>query len=381
MKLGDDAGLWSTGTLVDGAPLVAVLEVSGAVLSWVVDGDAAPTITFTDPERADWLWQVLGEAGHVAVLEALRHHEPGQPLDVPGVGLLPGSTDTLRRLAIGHWLRRWWPASDRDGIAALDRAVLDAEVALLTQAADDYFTDDTFDSDVAGLLAPHLDALDSIAGQGDPRVRELVQRCRELAGEIGLDWPEHVSAVARREDYALAAGAGGPNTTGQIAGGSASVNWSAVPPGVFDAAEDTIAWSVTAAGEGTDAVVQVALAGADSPSGIDVELHGGGCAGYGALDATGRAVLPLRDPDGVPLSETRAWNLDWSHTTVRVGAAGAAESATDRDRARSFARSRLAAAVSDSRPAAVSDSRPAAVSDSRPAAAFLAEILAAESDY
>ncbi|WP_101906048.1 hypothetical protein, partial [Mycolicibacterium setense] len=341
MKLGDDAGLWSTGTLVDGAPLVAVLEVSGAVLSWVVDGDAAPTITFTDPERADWLWQVLGEAGHVAVLEALRHHEPGQPLDVPGVGLLPGSTDTLRRLAIGHWLRRWWPASDRDGIAALDRAVLDAEVALLTQAADDYFTDDTFDSDVAGLLAPHLDALDSIAGQGDPRVRELVQRCRELAGEIGLDWPEHVSAVARREDYALAAGAGGPNTTGQIAGGSASVNWSAVPPGVFDAAEDTIAWSVTAAGEGTDAVVQVALAGADSPSGIDVELHGGGCAGYGALDATGRAVLPLRDPDGVPLSETRAWNLDWSHTTVRVGAAGAAESATDRDRARSFARSRL----------------------------------------
>lgn len=367
MKLGAESGLWSTGPLVAGPPLLAVLEVSGAVLSWTVDGDAAPAITFTDPERADWLWRVLGESGHVAVLDALRHREPGEPLDVPGVDLLPGSTNALRRLAIGHWLRRWWPASDRDGIAALERPVLDAEVALLTVAADDYFTDETLDSDVAGLLAPHLEALDSLAGQGDPRVAELVARCREVAGDIGVDWPERVSAAPRRQDYALAAGTGGSNAAGLIAGGTASVNWSAVPPGVFDAAEDTVEWSVTAADEGTDAAVQVALAGPDSPSGIEVEVHGGGCGGSGALDATGRAVLPLRDPDGMPLSETRAWNLDWSHTTVRVGAVGVAESATDRDRVRAFARSRLAAA---------SNSRLAGAAD-----AFLAEILAAESDY
>lgn len=361
MRLGVDSGLWSTGTPSAGTPLVAVLEVSGAVLSWVVDGRAGepPSITFTDPERADWLWRVIGEPGHVAVLDALRHREPGKPLDIPGVDLLPGSTDTLRRLAIGHWLRRWWPASDRDGIAALERPVLDAEVALLTVAADAFFTDDTLDSDVAGLLAPHLEALDSIAGQGDPRVVELVDSCRELAGEIGLDWPDRAVPVARREDYALAAGAGKSTAAGLIAGGTASVNWSAVPPGVFDAAEGTIEWSVTASGERTDAVVQVALAGPDSPSGIEVELHGRGGGGSGTLDATGRAVLPLDDPDGLPLSETRAWNLDWSSTTVRVGAVGAGESVTDRDRVRAFARSRLAA-VSD---------------------AFLAELRAAESDY
>ena len=46
-----------------------------------------------------------------------------------GVDVLPGSVDPLRRLALGHWLRRWWPASHRDGIAALDGALLDAEIA------------------------------------------------------------------------------------------------------------------------------------------------------------------------------------------------------------------------------------------------------------
>ena len=42
MKLVADSGLWSTGPLVAPLPLVAVLEVSGAVLSWTIDeSDAA----------------------------------------------------------------------------------------------------------------------------------------------------------------------------------------------------------------------------------------------------------------------------------------------------------------------------------------------------
>lgn len=377
MKLGTDAGLWSTGPLDEGAPLVAVLEVSGAVLSWVIDGDAVPSIAFTDPDRADWLWRVLGESGHVAVLDALRHREPGPSLDLPEMRILPGSTDGLRRLAIGHWLRRWWPASDRNGIAALERPLLDAELALLTVAAEDFFTDDTLDSDAGELLGPHTGALNFLAGQGDPRVTELVGRCRDVAEEIGLEWAEVVTAEPRREDYALAAGAGdGPNDTGLIARGVASVDWSAVPPRVFDAAEDTVEWSVTAAGGAAGAVVQVALSGPDSSAGISVQMRGSGCTGSGVLDAAGRAVLALRTPDGQPLSETQAWNTDWSHATVRIGADGVDESATHRDRVRAFARARLAAAMSDSRLAAVSDSRLAAEPD-----AFLAEIRAAESDY
>ncbi|OMC06117.1 hypothetical protein A5733_18000 [Mycobacterium sp. NS-7484] len=360
MRLVADGGLWSTGPLNLPAPLVAVLEVSGAVLSWAVDGDATdpPSITFTNPARADWLWRVLGEAGHVAVLETVRHREPGEPVDLPRVDALPGATTALRRLAFGHWLRRWWPASDRDGIATLDRCLLDAEVALLTVAAEEYFTDDTLDSDAAGLLAPQLTALNIRAAEGDPRVVALIDDCRELAADIGLDWPDVTAATPRRDDFALAAGRGEPSPAAdRIAGGVASVEWAAVPPGMFDAAENTIEWSVNA---GAEAVVQVALAGPNSPSGIAVQLHGGGPVGSGVLDAAGRAVLPLHDPNGQRLNETQVWNQDWSQTTAQVGAVHVAESAETRHRVRALARARLAAPPED---------------------AFLAEVFAAESDY
>ena len=81
-----------------------------------------------------------------------RTPEAGQIVDVAGVEPLPDALGPLRRLAVGHWLRRWWPASSRDGIVALDSAVLDGEIALLTAAAQDYFDDETLDSDVAELL-------------------------------------------------------------------------------------------------------------------------------------------------------------------------------------------------------------------------------------
>src|SRR5258707_11966077 len=80
-------------------------------------------------------------------------------VELTDVDVVPGSVDPLRRLAVGHWLRRWWPASRQDGIAALDRALLDVEVALLTVGAQGFFTDDTLDSDVTELLAPHATAL------------------------------------------------------------------------------------------------------------------------------------------------------------------------------------------------------------------------------
>src|SRR5262249_32710268 len=157
--------LWSTGPDTVDTPLAAVLEVSGAVLSWTVDdapADAATRITFTDLSRADWLWRVLGESGHVAVTSALAaapEAEEPHAIELAGVAIVPGSVAALRRLAVGHWLRRWWPASRQDGIAGLDRALLDVEVALLTAGAQAYFLDDTFDSDVVELLTPHAAAL------------------------------------------------------------------------------------------------------------------------------------------------------------------------------------------------------------------------------
>src|SRR5262249_3318061 len=148
--------------------------------------------------RADWLWRVLGETGHVTLASSLPAADPSRGIELGGIDIMPGSVDPLRRLAIGHWLRRGWPASQRDGIAGLDRALLDVEVALLTVGAQGFFSDDTLDSDVADLLAPRAAALLRHVGGNDPRVVDLVRAGAGLADEIGVEdepWPELYAAL------------------------------------------------------------------------------------------------------------------------------------------------------------------------------------------
>jgi len=378
MRFVAESGLWTTGRTEPATPLVAVLELSGAVLSWAIDDprEAAAQIAFTDVSRADWLWRVLGEAGHVAVAAALAGEPRG--LEVTGVEIVPGSVAPLRRLAVGHWLRRWWPASRRDGIPALDRALLDVEVALLTAGAQDFFTDDTLDSDVTGLLAPHATTLIGYLQADDARVRELVRAGAELADEAGMDdegWAELTAALedssvvsdlglGRRDDYALAAGAdSGPRGAAPIGRGVASISWSAVPPGIFDAAEDTVDWSVDPAGPAVVAVVRAALIGPDPATGIAVRVRSGAVSGDGALDADGSATLPLVDAQRRPMPESSAWDHDWPSTSVIVGAE-ASEPREVRDRVRRWARARL--------------DQPG---DRGADKAFLAEVLAGESAY
>ncbi len=355
-------------------PLVAVLEVSGAVLSWVVDdpvGADAAEITFTDPARADWLWRVVGESGHVALLSAVEEAQ-----EITGVDFTPGSMAPLRRLALGHWLRRWWPASQRDGIPALDRALLDVEVALLTVGAQGFFTDDTLDSDVAELLSPHAAALMGHVRTDDARVRDLVRAGSELAEEVGLDgraWMELAVAVddsrsgrtaptGYRDDYALAAGTDGAPSTGAIGRGLTSINWGAVPPGIFDAAEDTVDWRVESSGPAVVAVVRAAVIGPDPATDIAVRLQSGDVAGAGALDASGRATVRLVDARRREVAESAAWNHDWQATSVVVGAPipEASEPREARDRVRGWVRARL---------------------EQPPPDAFLVEVLASESSY
>ncbi|OBG40324.1 hypothetical protein [Mycobacterium sp. E3198] len=385
MRLVAESGLWTTGAAPVETPLAAVLEVSGAVLSWMIDeppGDAGTRIAFTDLSRADWLWRVLGDSGHVALVAAVDGAaEQPHGIELAGVEIVPGSLAPLRRLAVGHWLRRWWPVSRLDGIAGLDRALLDVEVALLTSGAQGFFTDDTLDSDVEELLAPHALALIGHARGGDPRVLDLVRAGAGLAEEVGVDgagWPQLLALLddsgaapdgeltrpgGRRDDYALAAGAGaGPRGTAPIARGVASVSWSAVPPGIFDAGENTVDWSVEVAGAEVVAVVRAAVIGPVPATGIAVHLRSGAITGSGALDADGDATLPLVDRERRPVPESAAWGHDWSATSVIVGAeaAGGIETRDTRDRVRRWARARL---------------------DRPPDDAFLAEILAAESDY
>jgi hypothetical protein len=378
MKLVAESGLWTVGPASAPSPLAAVLEVSGAVLSWTVDdppGDGRAQITFTDLPRADWLWRVFGDAGHVALAAAAGAVDGDNSVELTGVDIVPGSVDPLRRLAIGHWLRRWWPASRQDGIATLDRALLDVELALLTVGAQGFFTDDTLDSDVAGLLAPHAAALFSHARSDDPRIADLVRAGAGLADELGLDddvWTELLVALddsdlpgvaaasGYRDDYALAAGSdAGIRGPSPIARGVASINWASVPPAIFDAGEYTVSWRVEAAGASAAAVVSAALVGPDPASGIVVRLRSAAISGAGALDGDGLAILPLLDSTGRPMTESAAWDHDWSDAAVTVGA-DTTESRETRNRIRRWALARL---------------------DRPPADAFLAEILASESAY
>lgn len=357
MKLVAESGLWTTGARVAAPPAVAVLEVAGAVLAWTVDDPAATAqLTFTDVAAADWLWRVAGEQGHVAVIEALRGRaaDPHATIDIAELELSPQILAPLRRLALGHWLRRWWPASVRDSIADLDIAVLDAELAVLTAAAQEYFGEDTLDSDIEALLRPHRAALSAHLRDGDPRVAALIEPCLELADWAELAAPEEVSGARRRDDYALAAGGPATSPADTIAAGTASISWSAVPPGVFDAAEDTVEWSVRGDGAG-GAVADLRAVVSASAAGVPVRLRSGDVIATGVLDEHGNVTLTL------PISESAAWNRDWTSTSVTVGQVGSAgEDRATRDRLRAFARSRLAVPAAD---------------------AFLAEILAAESDY
>lgn len=354
MKLVAEQGLWTAGPPVAAPPAVAVLEVAGAVLAWTVDEPAGPAqLTFTEVTEADWLWRVTGEQGHVAVVTALQGvaADPGAVIEVAELEPTPAALAPLRRIALGHWLRRWWPASVRDGIVELDIALLDAELAVLTAAAQDFFTEGTLDSDITGLLRPHRKPLATHLRSGDPRVIELVESCAELA-----DWPdvaEPLSADRHRDDYALAAGAVNASRTGVIASGSASISWGAVPPRVFDAAEDTVDWFISADGNG-GAVASVRTVLSAPAGGIAVRLRCGDVAADSSLDENGAATMSLA------MREAAAWNHDWDPTVVSVGAGDVAETPEVRDRIRMFARSRLAVAADD---------------------AFLAEVLAAESDY
>jgi hypothetical protein len=385
MRLVADSGLWSTGPLVTPTPLVAVLEVSGATLSWTVDdpsGAAATQLTFTDLPRADWLWRILGESGHVAAAAAVQGPAPYRPgvIELAGVELLPGSVDRLRHLAVGHWLRRWWPAGSRDGIAGLDRAVLDAEIAVLTVAAQEFFSEDTLDSEVGELLRPHAEALTAHVATGDPRVLELVRACLDIAEEMGdggAGWSElsvvlddstdpyratgnPVPTTGNRDSYALAAGSDvGPAPRDTIARGVGSIKWGGVPPAIFDAAENTVDWSIEVAGAVAFALVRTATFGPGRATGVEVRLRSGTVSAAGVLDADGRALLRLVDAHQQPMTESAAWDHDWPRTAVTIGA-DVQESPDTRERIRHFARQRLDQSASD---------------------AYLAELLAAESDY
>jgi hypothetical protein len=162
------------------------------------------------------------------------------------------------------------------------------------------------------------------------RIVELARACAELADEVGvgaLGWSElsaaledsgavplvgqTAPAVGSRDEYALAAGPAAVSMPrGVIAQGHASVAWGGVPPGIFDAAENTVDWRIEADGSEAVAVVQAAVIRQGPRTGVAVRLSAGSVSGTGVLESAGHATMQLFDATEA-MTESAAWNHDW----------------------------------------------------------------------
>ncbi|MEU6560427.1 hypothetical protein [Nocardia nova] len=178
-----------------------VLEVPGGHLSWsLLAGHRIPAAVLFDPVAAqEWLWAVYGERVAATIAEQTDHLPA-----LPAAPALSDLVDSARQLAYAHWADRWWPASTVDGIAALDRRLLDEQIAELTEVCD--------------LLIEESDAPVAVS---------------PLAPSTG-----------RARDYALAAGATSTSGGLILATGTTGWDWRRCPPGLLDASEYAVSWQL-----------------------------------------------------------------------------------------------------------------------------------------
>lgn len=318
-------------TAMPAAPLSLVVDAAGAVLEWplLAPSNQLCQVTVLDVADASWLWLLVGEQAQISIITAMDVGTSAEiDLDI-SEHMLAG----LRRIGYGHWLRRWWPNSLRLGIPELDAVLLDAELAVLAADYEQVLTPGTLDADPVQLLAEHTEADLMCLAQSDiDGHRRIGQQALALAHQAGLLLKS--GRNQRRPDYALAAS--GPKLAGTraILSGVSTVCWQAVPPGIFDAAEKNLSWSLEANPAVTLQVSTALVPGAD-PSGIGFDVVvAGQRAASGVLDADGRALVPLE------LTAEQAWQLTPDSVTVTVGA-DIDEPATVRDAVREFATARL----------------------------------------
>jgi hypothetical protein len=215
-------------------------------------------VELTDAAAAEpWLTRLVG-AEHA--LEALASGH----VDVP-------ARPELATLALLLWARRWWPASVALGIPSLDPALLDLEAAVATAAVEDLAEGmlDGFEATPGELFDAAVDGLatTSVAGEVRSLSRRLSSWFDDQDDVVRAEAADRLAAAVLpgQRDYALAAGTGsGASGEGVVTEGRASVDWARVPPGVLDAAEDTVTWRVVAAPTATRLEVEVAGAFADA---------------------------------------------------------------------------------------------------------------------
>lgn len=253
-------------------------------------------IELIDASAAEpWLTRLVGAEASLTALREGHVDVPAQP--------------ELARLALLLWARRWWPASPALGIPSLDPALLDFEAAVATTAVEDLAEGllDGFEAS-PGELFDQATSSGLFAAAG-PVAEEVRRLCTQLSAcfdrQDDLERAEAAAELAARvvpgrRAYALAAGAV-PAASGEgvLAEGRASVDWARVPPGVLDAAEDTVTWRIVATRSAARLEVEVAgalddasltaVATHDDGPFAEVALHLGseGFAGTADLDEAG----------------------------------------------------------------------------------------------
>ncbi|MFB9924327.1 hypothetical protein ACFORO_10915 [Amycolatopsis halotolerans] len=258
---------------------------------------ASMRIELTEASAAEpWLTRLVGTEASLTALRDGHVDLPAQP--------------ELAHLALLLWARRWWPASPTLGIPSLDPALLDLEAAVATMAVEDVAEGllDGFEASPGELF----DAANGLFAAAGSVAEETRQLCTQLStwfdrqddlerAEVAADLAARVAPGQRA--YALAAGAG-PSASGEgvLAEGRASVDWARVPPGVLDAADDTVTWRIVATRTAARLEVEVtgalddasltAVATHDSEPFAEAALHLGsaGFAGTADLDEAGTGL-------------------------------------------------------------------------------------------
>ncbi|MBB5850212.1 hypothetical protein ACFQ05_23665 [Amycolatopsis umgeniensis] len=255
-----------------------VVAADGAVIHFalaeLLDGrTSSMRIELSDAGAAEpWLTRLVGEETSLTVLGQGQADLPARP--------------ELGRLALLLWLRRWWPASPSLGVPSLDPALLDLETAVATAAVEDLAEGllDAFEASPAELFDAAI-AEGALLAAARPVADDVRGMCTHLAAWFD-DQDDVVRAEAAAEvrpetatsgqrAYALAAGteSAAPGE-GVLASGRASVDWARVPPGILDAAEDTVTWRIVVATAATRLEVEVAGAFADAAI-VAVATHDG----------------------------------------------------------------------------------------------------------
>ncbi|MFV0460529.1 MAG: hypothetical protein ACK5MT_17365 [Actinomycetales bacterium] len=351
-----------------------VLTVPGGELSYDMRDLTLPWLAVVhDSFSARWwvdalygdpvLEAVEAAAASAGVGDQDPHAAGGGAAD-PGTVVDPNSAGSgLARLALGLWIRRFWPSPADDSIGPLDERLLDAELAALA-----------WESEL--LLGPHLartlvePLVPWLVGRGPellagtaplpvarvlhravtgaqntlPNDHRLIEAVDDLAVALDArvgDPAAHVSVATARpvisvREMALAAGE--DQDAGSTPPARFTLDWMQVPRRVFDWGDDTVEVVVLASqDDGTSAVDVRVLLGADGrlgPDEVNAHLYSGG------EHVVSGALTDLTHDDG------------WAGVTLTAPSAALARG--------SWAVSIIGADVLDTRPAPVHASSPQA---------------------